>query len=312
MELRKDYILDRWVIIATDRKKRPKQFKKEDTHEESTCFFCPGNEHLTPPEIGRVPLNDSWKIRWFPNKFPAVEPKGNPEIQTHDTFFTFSEAYGHHEVIAETPDHSQQLWNLSVDDLYGLFKIYQHRIHELQKQPNIKYVVLFKNHGAEAGTSLIHSHTQTVAQNIIPEIISKKAELSENSCPYCNVLNIEKDSDRRCFENDSFVAFTPYASRFNMEIWVMPKRHINDLDQMEDHEFKDMAEIMNKVLSKLKELNAPYNYYLHYSPPEKNLHLHIEITPRLSKWAGYEFSTGIIINSIPPEDAAKFYRGEEV
>ena len=143
MELRKDYVLDRWVIIATDRKKRPQQFRHERTaKEEGVCFFCPGNEHLTPPEIGRIPLGESWKLRWFPNKFPAVKPEGSPRIKTDNDFFTFSAAYGYHEVIAETSMHDKQLWDMSVEDLAELLVVYNSRISELSKQDNIKYVAL--------------------------------------------------------------------------------------------------------------------------------------------------------------------------
>lgn len=310
MELRKDYILDRWAVIAAHRKKRPQQFKKDNDKKEGVCFFCPGNEHLTPQEIGRIAAGNSWKFRWFPNKFPAVKEEGNPIIQTHNDFFTFASAYGHHEVIAETPNHEQQLWDLSEEEITELFQIYNHRILDLSLKPNIKYVIIFKNHGAEAGTSLIHSHTQVAAVNFLPKTIREKCEHSKEDCPYCRILNIEKNSNRRCFENNSFIAFTPYASRFNYEIWVFPKKHLKTLNEFNKEDFADMADIMKKLLLKLKEINAPYNYYIHYSPQDENLHFHIEIIPRLSTWAGFEFSTDTIINSTPPEDAAKFYRGE--
>ncbi|MBR9699722.1 galactose-1-phosphate uridylyltransferase [Candidatus Woesearchaeota archaeon] len=310
MELRKDYFLDRWVIIATERGKRPKQFHSSTEHGMGACFFCPGNEHTTPPEIGRVPEGNSWKLRWFPNKFPAVTGEGNPKIETHDKYFSFGPSFGYHEVIAETPDHTKQLWDLPKGDILTLLKIYKHRIEELQKQPNINYVVVFKNHGGEAGTSLVHSHTQIAAQSKLPNIVKEKSAHCRSHCPYCDILNIEKNSERRCFENESFVAFTPYASRFGMEIWIMPKRHATSITDFTDEELQDWAEIMKQTLEKLKALNAPFNYYLHYTPEGENLHFHMEITPRMAKWAGYEFATEIIINSITPENAAAFYRGE--
>jgi len=310
MELRKHYFLDRWVVIAAARAKRPKQFHEESHGKEGTCFFCPGNEHTTPPEIGRIPLNDSWKFRWFPNKFPAVEEKGNPNIETHNKFFTFASSYGHHEVIAETPEHDKQLWDLSREDMAELFLIYKNRIEELSEKPNIKYVTIFKNHGAKAGTSLIHSHTQIVGQNHLPTIIEEKLKHSKDSCPYCEIIEVEKNSDRRCFENESFIAFTPYASRFNYEIWLMPKKHISNLTFMTNDDVIYLSDILKKILDKLKELNLPYNYYLQYAPKGESLHFHIEVIPRLATWAGYEYATETIINSVSPEDAAKYYRGE--
>ncbi|MCK5283277.1 MAG: DUF4921 family protein, partial [Nanoarchaeota archaeon] len=162
------------------------------------------------------------------------------------------------------------------------------------------------------GTSLIHSHTQIASLNFIPKAIREEcsAYKIKSECPYCRIIEIEKSSHRRCFENDNFVAFTPYASRFNYEIWVFSKRHLRTMQEFKDKDYDDLADIMKKVLAKLKEMNTSFNYYIHYSPPEDNLHFHIEITPRLATWAGFEFSTETVINSITPEDSARFYRGE--
>ncbi|MEA2037771.1 MAG: galactose-1-phosphate uridylyltransferase [Nanoarchaeota archaeon] len=311
MELRKDYVLDRWVFIAADRKKRPKEFRKEEVKEVvKTCFFCPGSEHLTPPEIGRIGNEEGWEMRWFPNKFPAVKPEGNPEIKNNNYFFTSSSAYGHHEVIVESRDHEKQLWDLQVEDIKKILHIYNERITELSNRENIKYVTIFKNHGREAGTSIIHTHTQVVALNKVPQLVQDEVDASKKhqNCPYCGVIETEKTSDRRCFENNTFVAFTPYASRFNFEIWAFPKRHVKEIKEFNEGEFNDLADILNKILRKLKEINAPYNFYIHYSPRGEDLHFHIEIIPRFAVWAGFEFSSNDIINSVSPEDAAQFYR----
>jgi UDPglucose--hexose-1-phosphate uridylyltransferase len=313
MELRKDYILQRWVILAKERTKRRREFKGEKPKKDhKNCFFCPGNEQSTPPEIGRVEENGKWIIRWFPNKFPAVEKEGNPEIRTDNDFFTFSAAYGKHEVIAECPEHNKQLWDLSTEHIKKILLVYKERINVLLDEENIKYVIVFKNHGGAGGTSLIHSHTQVASVNLIPPLISEEitASRKESICQYCRIIGIEKSGDRRCFENKSFVAFAPYASRFNYEVWIFPKRHISSMNLLNDNEFGDLADILGKILKKLKDLDASYNFFLHYSPKGKDLHFHIEITPRLATWAGFEFSSGIIINSVSPEDAAKFYRDE--
>ncbi len=313
MELRKDYILDRWVVIAIERKKRRKEFRKEESVRKSkTCFFCPGNEETTPPEIGRVEENGKWIIRWFPNKFPAVRQEGNPVVKTDNEFFTFSSPYGRHEVIAECREHDKQLWDLTPEHIKKILYVYKERINGL-KDDNTKYVILFKNHGGAAGTSLIHSHTQVASINVIPTLVSKEISAAKkyDNCPYCRIIHIEKNSDRRCFENNNFIAFTPYASRFNFEIWVFPKRHIKDMNGLNEGEFVDLASILKKILGKLKELNAAYNFFLHYAPKDEDLHFHIEICPRFATWAGFEFSSDIIINSVAPEDAAKFYRDEE-
>lgn len=316
MELRKDYILDRYVVLTPERKKRRKELSKQELKKEKkkkNCFFCPGNEYLTPPETGRIEENGKWKLRWFDNKFPAVELKGNYNVKTDNTFFTFSDAFGKHEVVVETPDHKKQLWDLDKKNIKQILDVYTNRIIELSNIGGVKYVLIFKNHGVEAGTSLIHSHTQIAAINITPTLIMDEVNAAKkyDTCPYCSIIEIEKDSYRRCFENNTFVAFTPYASRFNYEIWVFPKRHVRNITELEENETNDLAEILKNVLVKLKKLNASYNFFLHYAPKGEDLHFHIEVTPRIAVWAGFEFSSDITINSVTPEDAAKFYRGEE-
>ncbi|OYT32898.1 galactose-1-phosphate uridylyltransferase [Candidatus Woesearchaeota archaeon ex4484_78] len=308
-ELRKDYILDRWVIIAETRKKRPKEFKEQPAKtEKKTDYFAPGNEHLTPPEKGRIEKNRKWQIRWFENKFPALTPEGNPNIQTHNKFFTFSSNYGYHEIIVETPT-KKQLPELSAEEIEELLKVYANRIIELEKKPHIKYAAVFKNEGPKGGTSIIHAHSQVTALNIIPPNIKEKLIAIKKfvNCPYCEIVKEEAKGTRKCFENKEFLAFCPYASRFNFETWIMPKKHIT---RLEDANHKELAKILKRVLEKIKELKVSYNIIIHYSPKGEDLHLCIEILPRIATWAGFEFSSGIVINSVSPERAAAYYRGE--
>jgi len=313
MELRKDYILDRYVLVSSARGKRPFEFKKEEVKaEKKECFFCPKNESLTPPEIGRLGTAKKWNIRWFANKFAAVEPKGEAVIRTDNTFFTFSAGYGYHEIIVETNDHKKQLADLSIKQIREVLSVYSNRIEELSKKQNIHYVCVFKNHGKDAGTSLVHSHSQVVAYNKIPTQVSEKVRAAKNYnyCPYCSILNIEKGSFRRCFENNNFVAFTPYASRFHYEVWIFPKQHIKKLSEFSNDQLLDLAEIMKKILRKLKKISDSYNMEVFYSPDNENLHFHIEISPRMAIYGGFEILSGDVINSVSPEEAAEFYRGE--
>jgi len=313
LELRKDYILDRYVIVSAGRKQRPKEFDKVEQKKDSKCFFCPGNEDMTPEEIGRIEEDGKWVIRWFANKFPAVNLEGNPKIRTDNSFYTFGSAYGYHEVVVETNDHSKQLWDLDAEHITKILKVYNDRIKDISSRGNIKYVCLFKNSGRDAGTSIVHSHTQIIAYNKIPELVkaevAKSMEFSE--CPYCSIIGSEKNSSRRCFENNSFVAFCPYASRFHYEIWVFPKKHIRLMNEFDDSMFSDLGSILHLILIKLKELNLAYNITFHYAPKGEDLHFHIEICPRDAIWAGFELLTDDIINSVIPEEAAKFYRGED-
>lgn len=318
MELRKDYILDRWVIIATGRGKRPHEFRTEDNiyaddKGPENCFFCPGNESMTPREIGRVGDGQGgWKLRWFANKFAAVDKRGDPEVKTDNTYFTYSDAYGNHEVIVETPDHDRQLIDLSEDELAELFKVYARRIEELTNQPKTGYVCVFKNEGKKAGTSIVHSHSQLISLNIVPPEVRAKVEASKrfDSCPYCDIIRQEAKGHRHVHEDDNTVTFTPYASRFNFEVWIFPKSHYRTLIDFSDDELFDLAAAVKRVLRKIKELNANFNMVLYYAPKGEDLHFHIEILPRISTWAGFELGSGVTINVVSPEDAASFYKGE--
>ena len=308
--IRKDYILDRWVYYAVGRKKRPREFKSVDVKNEAkNCLFCPSNEHLTPPEIGKVEYKDGWKIRWFLNKFPAVEKKGTPKIKPKK-FFSEGSSYGVHEIIVETNHHKSQLADLPISQIKELLDVYKLRIKDLGKLNGIKYVDIFKNHGNDAGTSLIHSHTQVMALSHIPSLINE--ELSSikkyNKCPYCDIIKRESKSNRKIFDTKIVVAFAPFASRFNYEAWIFPKKHRTNMEQLAEKEIGDIALALKKILLKLKKINASYNFFIHYSPSRENLHFHIEITPRLATWGGFEISTDAIINSVLPEDAARFYR----
>jgi len=311
--LRKDYILERWVYYAVERKKRPKEFKKEQhIAENKVCLFCPGNENLTPKEIGRVEYKNSWKIRWFPNKFPIVELNGNPKINAKNKFLMEGKTYGEHEIIAETNDHKKQLSDLSVEHIKEIFDVYSLRIKTLSKLKGIKYVTVFKNQGSLAGTSLIHAHTQIASMSLLPDDIMNKVNAIKKfkKCPYCNIIKLESKSKRKIIENKTSIAFCPYASRFNFETWIFPKRHVKNITAMHNDELYDMASALKKILLKLKKLNASYNFFLHYAPQQTDLHFHIEVTPRFEKWGGFELSTGAIVNSIMPEDAARFYRSK--
>ena len=311
MELRKDYILDRWVIISEGRKKRPREFmEKQQTPAGSTCSFCPGSEHLTPPEKGRI--GNPWQVRWFDNLFPFAELKGTPEIQTHNEYYTFGNPFGEHEIIVETPDHTKQLWDLSIDELVTVFKAWINRVAEHSAKPATKWVAAFKNHGKEGGASLLHSHSQIVSFNMEPpQILAEIAAVKRYPvCPYCKLIDNEKKSYRRVKDSSNFTSFTPYASRFNYEIWIFTKNHEQVFTRLSDIELYELADHVKHILAKLKKLEIPYNIVLHYPPKNKDLHLHLEILPRAAIWAGFEFTTGIVINSVSPEYAASYYRGE--
>ncbi len=317
-ELRKDYILDRWVIIAANRGKRPDQFRKTEIEPDNPgkCFFCPKKEDLTPQEISRVEENGHWVIRVIPNKYVAVDRTGDPKIKTDNIFFTYASAYGSHEVIIETDIHSQQMQDFTVDHMKKVFGVYKKRIKELYKDENIRYVSVFKNVGCAAGASVKHSHAQVIAYNYVPTTIREMTEKSDRhindfgKCPYCHMMETENKSDRTVEQSISFLSFTPYASRFPFEVWIFPMRHVSSIEELNEEELTDLACHMQKRIRSLMTLgDISYNLEIFsYKKNMDNFHFHITLTPRISKWAGFEMSTGTIINIMPPETAAEFYR----
>lgn len=348
--IRKDYILDRWVYYAAEREKRPHDFELANAKAKTdsgttdaganakgifslssnlhvgksrTCFFCPSNEHLTPPEIGRLEYKGSWKMRWFLNKFPAVEERagrfargGQGHKPMKKEFFLERNSYGIHEVVVETQHHKYQLSDLPAGQIAELLMVLKIRIKELSKKKGIKYVDVFKNHGKDAGTSLMHSHTQLMALPQIPALVAEESSAAKDykakykSCPYCKIIKAESDSKRKIFETKNAVAIAPFASRFNYEAWIFVKRHKRTMEEMEYGEYRDISIMLKRILVKLKKLKASYNFFIHYSPEQEDLHFHIEVTPRLATWGGFEISSNAFINSVLPEDAARFYRGK--
>jgi len=323
IKLRKDYILHRWSYIASGRGKRPQQVEKnkiknkengKESNQKDVCYFCPGSEHLTPPEIGRISKKnkkDEWQARWFLNKFPAVDESLRKEIETKNKFYTSGEAFGFHEIIAETPDHEKQLADLSVEEIKKVLKIYALRMKELSAKDGIKYVQIFKNSGSSAGTSLVHSHSQIIATNVIPDLVQEKIDAVKKyeNCPYCEIIKSEEKSKRFIYANKDFICFAPYAPRFNYEVLIFPKKHYKNITELKEDELKNLAEIFKLILPKLEGINISYNFYLHYSPAEEDLHFHFVIAPRVNTWAGFEMATGFNIVKVSPEDAAEFYRG---
>lgn len=302
-ELRKDYVLDRWVVISQDRAKRPQEIK--EVKSVGDCPFCPGNEKVTG-EGGSVVKDGKWQIRWFENNFPSFTQKDFSLKK--DRFYTSAHAHGHSEVIVETPSHDKQLADFDSEKLEELLQVYARRISALEKLPGVKYVSVFKNHGFFGGASVSHSHSQAIGVPFVPPEIESKLSAVRKflRCPYCSIIESERTSGRFCFENDDFVAFAPYASRFAYEAWIFPKLH---LSRFEEIKFTGLAEVLSKLLKKVKQLGLDYDIVFNYAPVGQDLHFHVELIPRNSEMvSGFEFGTGIMVNAVSPEDAASFYR----
>jgi UDPglucose--hexose-1-phosphate uridylyltransferase len=341
-ELRKDPISDRWVVIATERGRRPSDFgggeaTKMVTEEHvATCPFCQGNEKKTPPEIvayrqfGTAPDSPGWDVRVTANKFPALVAEG--EIKRSGTgLFDMISGIGAHEVIVETPKHNLTLAEMDLAQLDKVLWAYKQRIVDLEKDRRFRYILVFKNYGAAAGTSLDHPHSQLIATPITPRYV--KLELTnareyfqdKERCIFCDLMRQELDArGRLVYENEYFVAFCPFASRFPFEIWILPRSHQFSFQEIPDDQRMQLAGCLKDVLKRLKMLlnDPPFNYVLHTAPNpaprpgrpgywgtiQYDFHWHIEIIPRLTKMAGFEWGSGLYINPSPPEEAAKYLR----
>jgi UDPglucose--hexose-1-phosphate uridylyltransferase len=329
-EVRKDYLLNRWVVIAKERKKRPTDFAKKTVEkEERVCPLCPGNEHMTPPAVLVYLSSDGgirkerdrnglrhkdWLVRVIPNLYPAFTPPDKETVTVKESS-VLARATGHHEVIIESPRHGEHPGAARVSQLAHVINAYLDRLTDLSGKPYVKHVTIFKNHGREAGASLSHTHTQLIATPFIPKILEEELEASRSfwtknhACLLCDVLAKERESPRFIWENGSFAVFAPWASVNPLEFWVLPKRHNSNMLDMSGREVADLAETMRVCLGGLRSLlnDPPYNFGFHTLLEEdagECYHWHLEVYPRLAIWAGFEKSTGMFINTISPEDAA--------
>jgi len=311
-ELRRDYFTERRVIISTGRGRRPTDYKLPLASAEDTspgCLFCPGNEAATPPEIMRVEEAGKWAIRVFPNKFPAATKEPWSESES------LIPSYGSHEVVVESPDHAGTLAEMSADRLARVLDVYSKRADAMLSDMRVGYALVFKNHGRVAGASLAHTHTQIISTPIVPQVVAEEVEgarkyrARKGSCPLCDAQETESRGPRAVFNDGKAAAFAPYASRSPFEAWVMPVRHVRALNELSVDELLSLAEAMRVILKGLKyRLNdPPYNMFMHMSPRGEDMHLHFEILPRISILAGFEFGSGIVINTLAPEKAAEFY-----
>jgi UDPglucose--hexose-1-phosphate uridylyltransferase len=326
-ELRKDPIIGRWVIISTDRAKRPSDFTREPVKAKGGfCPFCSGNESKTPPEVlayrpnGESANAGGWTIRVVPNKFPALGIEGNLSRQAEGMFDKMN-GIGAHEVIVEAPEHEINLGDLSVKRIEDVFWAFRDRIVDLKKDRRFKYVLMFKNHGALAGATLEHSHSQLIALPIVPKYVAEELEgskqyfLYKERCVFCDIIRQEIESGVRVVdENDSFLTLAPYAPRFPFETWILPRRHESSFENSSSHVYESLAKTLKNLLTRADQVldNPAYNLVVHTAPLQEAAtdyyHWHIEFMPRLTKTAGFEWGTGFYQNPTPPEEAARYLR----
>lgn len=330
-ELLRDPIVGRWVIVSNDNPKGPSDFhgEKEPQTDPENCPFCPGHEHMTPPEIfvqreGGQANGPGWSLRVVSNKFPALKIEGELDREAVG-MFDMMNGVGAHEVIIETPDHTKELSQLEVSEIEQIIWAYITRALDLRKDKRFQYILLFKNHGKSAGASLSHSHTQLIALPMIPKSVQEELHGAERyfnykeRCVYCDMARQEELYGKNVVSaNNTYLAFCPYAARFPFETWIMPKEHFAAFDYLEPEMVMDLAHILKNILTRIRKvLKAPsYNFIIHNSPVEERIreeyHWHIEIMPKLTRTAGFEWGSGFYINPTPSELAAKYLRAAKI
>jgi UDPglucose--hexose-1-phosphate uridylyltransferase len=331
-DLRKDPIVGRWVIIAKNRAKRPHELTDGAVRRPPSgfCPFCEGNERHTTHEIaayrqpGTHRDRPGWRVRVVPNKFPALEIEGDLN-KRGEGMYDLMRGVGAHEVIIESPRHLTSTTELSNENLRDVLLIYRDRLLDLQKDRRLVYPMIFKNAGAAAGASLEHTHSQLIVTPIVPINVAEEIEGAHafyryrGRCVFCDMLEQELAFEQRIvFDSPGFVAFCPFAARFPFETWIVPTAHASHYESLSRADSEELARVLRRVLGKIEtSLDRPaYNYIVHTSPFDTpalaHYHWHIEIIPRVTKMAGFEWGSGFYINPVPPEEAATFMREIEI
>jgi UDPglucose--hexose-1-phosphate uridylyltransferase len=329
-ELRFDPIRRRWTIIATERRLRPHEFAVPRPAEPADFGACPfehGSEPATPPEIASYPGGAEWQVRVVPNKYPAVSHDGPLAAESSGLFRRLS-GVGSHEVIVETPEHHRDMADMAPEEIAAVLRVWRDRLQDLRSDRRLRYVLLFKNHGREAGASLAHPHSQLLATSVVPEFV--KDELASarahyrrtHRCIFCELIDEElARRERVVLAHDGVVALSPWAALFPFETWLLPRAHSHDFGATPDSDLLRLATALRDLLRRLSSVLADpaFNLILHTAPLRRptrrstdatahSYHWHLELIPRISHIAGFEWGSGYSINHTTPEEAARYLR----
>jgi len=334
-EFRRDPLHNTWVVFSPERQRRPQDYLPATFQAGALDPFAEGNERLTPPEVFAIrkektkPNEPGWRVRVVPNRYPAMRVEGKLHSEPVGLYDRLS-GIGAHEVIIETPNGKLAIEDLSFTAIAEILASYRERIIDLDKDLRFQHIYIFKNVGPSAGASLAHSHSQLVALPIVPPLVEGKLirarehyHLKQRSL-FSDILHTEHaDGSRLVAENDGYVLFCPFASRFPFEMAIFPKRHHPEFISCTTNELQDLAEVLRFAIQRLNTVleNPGYNLLLHMAPlrrPNTERYAstrydycwHLEIIPRFNSLAGFEIGLGTYINTVYPEEAARFLRGE--
>ena len=326
-ELRKDPATGRWVIIVTDRPRRPSDFIRQPVPRPTpgVCPFDYGNEHKTPPEIlayrsSGGPEEPGWRVRVVPNKFPVLGIEGELNRQGEGMYDKMS-GVGAHEIIIETPEHTATFPELPEKQIEEVLWAFRERVNDLKRDRRFRYIILFKNYGAAAGATLEHPHSQLIALPVIPKRIKEEVEGArlfydfKERCVFCDMIRQEiATGERLVIETDRFAVIQPYAPRFPFETWILPQRHESHFEGADAPTLANLAWVLRSIMRKIdRVLERPaYNMIVQSAPvqepPLAYYHWRIEIIPALTRVTGFEWGADFFINPTPPEESARFLR----
>lgn len=332
-ELRKDPLMSRWVAVLSDSKSPEEYNLLAEEVRESDCRFCSGREGETPPEIAAIRKDGAyhnrpgWWVRVIPSTKPILQVEGDLGRKGVGMYDKMN-SIGANEILIETPEHNKKPEDMGFEQMVRIVTLYRDRIADLEKDPRMRYVLIYKNSGKEAGAIYSHPHSQIIATPIIPKRVKEELDGAKQyfaykeRCIFCDIMREELRYEQRIiFETKNFIAFCPYAQRFSFEFWMMPKRHFCAFQDIHPDEIEDFGLILSSVMKKLGTIfkNPPYNYIIHTAPnrmPRRNhwhtlgedFHWHMEVMPRLTRVSGFEWGSGFYVVSTSPEDAARYLR----
>jgi len=332
-ELRKDPLMGRWVAVLSESKSPAEYHLFEEEAKESTCVLCSGREHETPPEIAAVrekgtqPNKPGWRVRAIPSFKPILQVEGDLGRRGIGMYDRMN-SIGANEIVVETPEHDKRPEDMGIEQMARIVALYRDRMVDLERDARMRYVLIYKNSGKEAGALYFHPHSQIIATPIIPMRVKEELDYSKQyfaykeRCIFCDIINEELAHGQRViFETKKFIAFCPYAQSFPFEFWIAPRRHSCAFQDISPDEIGDFGVILSSLLKKLGAAlkNPPYNYIIHTVPnriPRRNhwhtlgedFHWHMEVMPRLTRVSGFEWGSGFHVLTTSPEDAAKYLR----